>query len=59
MPPDEPAQAPPARTGFYSGEIAVPDDFDTMMADEIEEMLAGGPLVPSLSEVKPDEHETA
>lgn len=29
------------RIGFMKGEIVVPDDFDTMMADEIEEMFYG------------------
>ncbi|MDP9807974.1 hypothetical protein J2W42_000812 [Rhizobium tibeticum] len=29
------------RIGFMNGMIAVPDDFDTMMADEIEEMSCG------------------
>jgi len=27
--------------GFLKGQIAVPDDFDTMFADEIEEMFNG------------------
>jgi prevent-host-death family protein len=34
------------RIGFMEGEIKVPDDFDTMMADEIEEMFYGGELFP-------------
>jgi len=29
------------RIGFLKGKIKVPDDFDTMMADEIEEMFYG------------------
>lgn len=44
--PAGPAAKPPKRTGFYSGELSIPDDFDTMMADEIEEMFYGGPLFP-------------
>ena len=32
-----------SRLGFMKGEIKVPDDFDTMMADEIEEMFYGKP----------------
>jgi prevent-host-death family protein len=34
------------RIGFMKGQIKVPDDFDTMMADEIEEMFYGGELFP-------------
>jgi prevent-host-death family protein len=30
-----------SRIGFMKGLIKVPDDFDTMMADEIEEMFYG------------------
>jgi hypothetical protein len=29
------------RLGFMAGEIEVPDDFDTMFADEIEKMFYG------------------
>ena len=29
------------RFGFLRGQILVPDDFDTMFADEIEEMFYG------------------
>jgi len=41
-----PLDAPPegrktSRIGFMKGLIKVPDDFDTMMADEIEEMFYG------------------
>ena len=32
-----------SRIGFMKGQIKVPDDFDTMMADEIEEMFYGKP----------------
>jgi prevent-host-death family protein len=31
------------RIGFMKGEIVAPEDFDTMMADEIEEMFYGKP----------------
>jgi prevent-host-death family protein len=31
----------PKRFGFLAGQIKVPDDFDTMFADEIEEMFYG------------------
>ena len=31
------------RIGFLDGLIEVPDDFDTIMADEIEEMFYGKP----------------
>jgi len=40
-----PLDTPPAREmkrfGFMAGEIEVPDDFDTMFADEIEKMFYG------------------
>jgi prevent-host-death family protein len=40
-----PLDTPPAREmkrfGFLRGQISVPDDFDTMFADEIEEMFYG------------------
>ena len=42
----EPVQKPKRRLGFYSGELSVPDDFDTMMADEIKEMFHDGQLFP-------------
>ena len=29
------------RLGFYSGQMTVPDDFDTMFQDEIEKMFFG------------------
>jgi prevent-host-death family protein len=32
-----------SRLGFMKGAFKVPDDFDTMMADEIEEMFYGKP----------------
>jgi prevent-host-death family protein len=31
----------PSRIGFLDGQFEVPDDFDTMFADEIEEMFYG------------------
>jgi antitoxin (DNA-binding transcriptional repressor) of toxin-antitoxin stability system len=38
----EPAPPKPIRrTGFLAGQISVPDDFDTMMRDEIEAMFYG------------------
>jgi antitoxin (DNA-binding transcriptional repressor) of toxin-antitoxin stability system len=36
-----PARNPQRRLGFLKGQIKVPDDFDTMMADEIEKMFSG------------------
>jgi len=36
-----PAHNPKRRLGFLKGQIKVPDDFDTMMADEIEKMFSG------------------
>ncbi|MFT4184331.1 MAG: type II toxin-antitoxin system Phd/YefM family antitoxin [Rhizobium sp.] len=42
--PIEEKEAPKKRRiGFMKGEIVVPDDFNTMMADEIEEMFYGNP----------------
>jgi prevent-host-death family protein len=38
---DAPAPNPQRRLGFLKGQIKVPDDFDTMMADEIEKMFSG------------------
>jgi prevent-host-death family protein len=38
---DAPARNPQRRLGFLKGQIKVPDDFDTMMADEIEQMFGG------------------
>ena len=39
------AEAPkaPRRFGFLAGQISVPDDFDTMMQDEIIAMFEGEP----------------
>jgi len=44
----ESATTPPAtsRLGFLDGEFAIPDDFDTMYAEEIRAMLEDGPLFP-------------
>jgi hypothetical protein len=36
-----PKNAAKRRIGFLKGKIKVPDDFDTMMADEIETMFSG------------------
>ena len=33
--------APPPRLGFLQGQGSVPDDFDTMFADEIQAMFEG------------------
>jgi prevent-host-death family protein len=39
----DPEDAKPVqRIGFLKGKIKVPDDFDTMFADEIEKMFNGG-----------------
>lgn len=43
VPLDEPAKGKTSRIGFMKGMIKVPDDFDTMIADEIEEMFYGKP----------------
>lgn len=34
---------PKSRIGFMEGQFQVPDDFDTMYQDEIEDMFYGGP----------------
>ena len=42
VPLDAPAEGKKTRRlGFMKGAFKVPDDFDTMMADEIEEMFYG------------------
>jgi prevent-host-death family protein len=46
VPLDEAETPKKRRIGFMKGEIVVPEDFDTMMADEIEEMFYGGSLFP-------------
>jgi prevent-host-death family protein len=39
---DAPPPAQMRRLGFMAGQIAVPDDFDTMGSSEIEQLLEGG-----------------
>jgi prevent-host-death family protein len=46
VPLDEAETPKKRRIGFMKGEIVVPEDFDTMMADEIEKMFYGGSLFP-------------
>lgn len=41
VPFDAPENKPKRRIGFLKGKIKVPDDFDTMFADEIEKMFNG------------------
>ena len=36
-----------SRIGFLKGQITIPDDFDTMFQDEIEEMFSGKAEGPS------------
>lgn len=36
----------PQRLGAMKGMFSVPDDFDTMFQEEIEEMFYGGPIFP-------------
>lgn len=43
VPLDETEAPKKRRIGFMKGEIVIPDDFDTMMQDEIEEMFYGNP----------------
>ncbi|MDX8515431.1 type II toxin-antitoxin system Phd/YefM family antitoxin [Mesorhizobium captivum] len=39
VPIDQPTAAQVRRVGFMAGQISVPDDFDRMGADEIEQMF--------------------
>lgn len=39
-------EKPPQRIGFLKGKFEVPDDFDTMFAEEIRGMFEDGPLFP-------------
>lgn len=39
-------EKPPQRIGFMEGQFTVPDDFDTMFAEEIRAMFEDGPLFP-------------
>jgi prevent-host-death family protein len=41
VPLNSPPARQPKRFDFLAGQIKVPDDFDTMFADEIEEMFYG------------------
>ena len=41
VPLDAPTAAEPKRFDFLAGQISVPDDFDTMFADEIEKEFYG------------------
>ncbi|WP_283192873.1 hypothetical protein [Rhizobium sp. AN80A] len=41
------------RIGFMEDMINVPDDFDTMMVEEIEDMFYGGDLFPAEDPIKP------
>ncbi len=51
---DQPETAPKKRRiGFMEGMFTTPDDFDTMMAKEIEEMFYGGDLFPSENPITP------
>jgi len=42
VPLDTPSQRQIRRLGFLKGQIQVPDDFDTMFADDIEKMFYAG-----------------
>ena len=41
VPVEQPVVDTSKRLGFLRGQFKVPDDFDTMMADEIDEMFNG------------------
>jgi prevent-host-death family protein len=43
MPLDETTAPKKRRIGFMDGQFTVPEDFDSMMADEIEAMFSGTP----------------
>ena len=40
----------PQRIGFMQGQFEVPEDFDTMFAEEIRSMFEDGPLFPDEEE---------
>jgi prevent-host-death family protein len=40
------SEQPTQRIGFMEGQFEVPDDFDTMFAEEIRVMFEDGPLFP-------------
>ena len=42
----EDASLPNRRIGFMKGAFEIPDDFDTMYAEEIRSMFEDGPLFP-------------
>jgi prevent-host-death family protein len=46
-------EKPPQRIGFMEGQFEVPDDFDTMFADEIQDMFEGKYDGTGLFEKKP------
>ena len=46
-------EKPPQRIGFLEGQFEVPDDFDTMFADEIADMFEGKYDGSELFEKKP------
>ncbi len=51
---DQPETVPKKRRiGFMEGMFTTPDDFDTMMAEEIEDMFYGGDLFPPEHPIKP------
>ncbi|QLL66235.1 type II toxin-antitoxin system Phd/YefM family antitoxin [Sinorhizobium mexicanum] len=39
---DQPSETEKQRIGFMTGEIVVPDDFDRMVSDEIENLFGTG-----------------
>lgn len=43
---DMPEAPPPSRLGMLEGQFDVPDDFDEMGREEIEEMFYGGSIEP-------------
>ena len=43
VPLDAPEASPPKRLGFLSGQLQVPDDFDTMGSTEIENLFGVAP----------------
>lgn len=46
-------EKPPQRLGFMEGQFEVPEDFDTMFAEEIRSMFEDGPLFPDEAETPP------
>ena len=54
---DAPEPKPMQRIGAMEGRFKIPDDFNTMFQEEIEDMFYNGPIYPEQSDA-PEEPET-